>query len=145
MTDYGTILRKAYFSLIDGNLTALGGSVPMFDEKLEPAEGVDIYVKIGSTDEESRDNKHHFAALCGVHIDIVQKTLSVGSKVVVDEVSNQILGLLFTDPRTTNLVLDAPLKLTYARLDATKTEPLKAIPQGFMIVKRLTFLNRVYQ
>lgn len=144
MIDYGKILRKAYFEVLNGNLTALSASVLVVDEKLDPTMP-DVYVKIGSTEEQQQNNKTHFAANCGVTLDIVQRTESVGSKIVVDEVSNQILGLLFTDTKTTTLDPDAPLKLTYARLEATRTEPLKQIESGFMIVKRLSFTNRVYQ
>lgn len=144
MIDYGTPLRKAYFNVLDGNLTALSSPVPVVDEKLDPGQA-DIYVKIGTTDEQQQNNKSYFAGNCNVTLDIVQRTESVGSKIVVDDVSNQILALLFTDIKTTTLQVEAPLKLSFAKLEATKTEPLKQIESGFMIVKRLSFTNRVYQ
>lgn len=144
MIDYDTKLRTAYFNVLDGNLTALTVNVPVVDEKLDPG-NADVYVKIGSQNDKQENNKHHWAASCMVNVDVIQRTLSVGSKIVVDDVAGQIMTALFPTKNTHTLTVASPLRLTYAHYEGSQTEPLKAIESGFIIVKRLSFTNRVTQ
>jgi len=146
MRDYGYKLREAYFQAINGNLVFESGVIPVVDEKVDnQLTEHDIYVKLSVQNDQQANTKCYFAATCDLVMDIVHRTDAVGSKRVVDDISDQILTLLFPTPKTTGLSIAAPLQLSYARLENTSTSPLAQTDKGFIQVKSLTFSNRVVQ
>lgn len=146
MIDYDTGLRKGYYDVLNGNVTVNGSVIPVVDEKLDTQlTEHDIYIKLTTQNVSQGNNKSYFAANVDLNIDIVERTKSVASKLTVDDVADQVYTLLFPTRNTTAIVLPSPLKLTFAQLQNSTTEPTRAIPDGFITIKTLTFLNRVTQ
>lgn len=146
MIDYDTGLRKAYYDALSGNVTIDSSEIPVVDEKLDTQlTEHDIYIKFTTQNVTQGNNKSYFAANIDMNIDIVQLTDSVGGKLIVDDVAGQIMTLLFPTKNTTALVLPSPLRLTFAHLQNSTTELIRSHPKGFITIKTLTFLNRVYQ
>lgn len=146
MKDYGYHIRQGYFNAINGLITYEGGTIPVIDEKLDhQLTEHDIYIKLSTQNDQQVNNKCYFAATCEVVADIVHRTKSVGGKMVVDDISDQMLTLLFPTPKTTTVTVPDPMQLSYARFENASTSPLRDVPGGFIQIKTLTFSNRVAQ
>lgn len=146
MYDWGYYLRQAYFNALNGKVIYEGSEIPVVDEKLDQRiTEHTIYIKLFTQNEQQNNNKCYFAANGELVIDIVQRSNSVGGKMVVDIIGDQILQLLFPTRKTTTLSLEPPFKLSYARFERSDTTPLTAIETGFMQVKSIIFSNRVIQ
>lgn len=146
MIDYDTGLRKGYYDVLVGNISIEGSTIPVVDEKLDTQlTEHDIYIKLTTQNVVQGNNKSYFAANVDLNIDIVHITKSVASKIVIDDVERQIVTLLFPVKNQSTIVLPAGLKLTNAQLQNSITEPLRETPKGFIIIKTLTFSNRVIQ
>lgn len=146
MIDYDTGLRKGYYDALSGNVTIEGSEIPVVDEKLDTQlTEHDIYIKLTTQNVSQGNNKSYFAANVDMNIDIVQFTKSVGGKLIVDDVADQVYSLLFPTKNTNAIVVPSPLKLTFAHLQNSTTEPTRKVEGGFITIKTLTFLNRVTQ
>lgn len=146
MIDYDTGLRKGYYDVLNGNVTVNGSVIPVVDEKLDTQlTEHDIYIKLTTQNVTQGNNKSYFAANVDLNIDIVQRTDTVASKLTIDDVADQVYTLLFPTRNTTAIVLPSPLKLTFAHLQNSTTEPTRKETVGFITIKTLTFLNRVTQ
>jgi hypothetical protein len=146
MIDYDTGLRKGYYDVLVGQVSINGSVIPVVDEKLDTQlTEHDIYIKLTTQNVVQQNNKSYFAANVDLNIDIVQITLSVGGKLTVDEVADQVYSLLFPTKNSIAVVLPSPLKLTVAHLQNSTTEPMRETPKGFITIKTLTFFNRIVQ
>lgn len=146
MLDYDTGLRKGYYDVIRGNVFIGGSEIPVVDEKLDSQlTEHDIYIKLTTQNAVQQNNKKYFAANVDLNIDIVQITASVASKLTVDDVADQVYGLLFPTRKQIAVELDPPLKLAQAYMQNSTTEPTREHTKGFLTIKTLTFFNRVIQ
>jgi hypothetical protein len=146
MIDYDTGLRKGYYDVLVGLVSINGSVIPVVDEKLDTQlTEHDIYIKLTTQNVVQQNNKSYFAASVDLSIDIVQLTLSVGGKLTVDDVADQIYNLLFPTKNTITVILPGPLKLTNAYLQNSTTDPMRETPKGFITIKTLTFFNRIIQ
>lgn len=139
-------LRAAYVTALRGKIFYDAGEIPVVDEKLDHRISEhNIYVKISNQNTTQQNNKRRFAAQVDLRAEIVHRSVSVGGKVVVDNIANQVLQLLFPDKKSTTLTLAPPLHLTFARLESSDTSSLLQIDTGFLMMKTLVFFNRVTQ
>ena len=146
MLDIGQKLRAAFFDALDGNLTWDGAAVPVVDEKLDvQISDQDVYILMTSQNEIDANNKSYWARECDIELVIINRRKATNTKEVVEDVSNQVLTLLFPDKNTTVLSVAAPLSLTYSRLTSAEYNPLVQTEDGFQISKKLTFKNRITQ
>lgn len=146
MLDIGQKLRAAFFDALDGNLTWDGAAVPVVDEKLDvQISDQDVYILMTSQNEIDANNKSYWARECDIELVIINRRKATNTKEVVEDVSNQVLTLLFPDKNTTVLSVAAPLSLTYSRLTSAEYNPLVHTEDGFQISKKLTFKNRITQ
>lgn len=146
MHDWGYYLRQAYYNVLNNQVMYEDAYVPVVDEKTDQryTEG-DIYIKLFTQNESQNNNKCYFAANGEMVVDIVHRTQTTGSKMVVDKIGDQILQLLFPTRRTTALILSSPFVLSYARFERSDTSPLQSANGGFIQVKSIIFSNRVIQ
>mgnify|MGYP001050902254 CR=1 FL=1 len=146
MVDTGKELRKAYFSLLSGQVTVEGSAIPFVDEKLEVnINEHDTYVMFTSQDEEDVSNKKHFANETLIRLQIVNQRKATNTKEVVESVSNQILSKLFPTRTSWAVSLSSPLSLTYAKYLNGSYNPVEMTDNGFVISKILTIKNRIVQ
>lgn len=148
MIDIGMAIRKAYFDVLKDQLIVGGQPIPITDEKLDiDIENVQVYVLMTSQDEDlqNKSNKTHFAHELLNKLQIVHQRKATNTKEVVEDVSSQILTLLFPSRTKWNVSLPAPLHLVYARLQSANYNPVAQTVDGFAISKILTFKNRITQ
>lgn len=146
MRDWGYYLRKAYFDALNEKVMYEDAIIPVVDEKVDQriSEG-NIYIKLYTQNESQNNTKCYFAANGELVIDIVHKTHTAVSKMVVDAVGDQILNLLFPTRKSTSLSIAPPFLLSYARFERSDTSPVQAINNSFVQVKSIILSNRVIQ
>lgn len=148
MIDVGMILRKAYFNAIgNGAITYAGSDIPVVDEKLDVnITEHDIYVLFTDQSEDNTNaNKSNWATEVNMRLQIINQRKATNTKEVVEDVSNQILSILFPTRNTNGLTIDSPLKLTYAHKVSGEYNPLIKNDSGFLISKILIIKNRITQ
>lgn len=146
MIDIGKKLRTGYFSLLNGNITIDGSPIPIVDEKLDALiTDHDIYVVMSDQNERRIPNKTKFIANCDMSFIIVNKRNATASKEVVEEVSNQLLGLVFPTVANVAVSVEAPLRLSDAYLDSADYAPIDQMQDGFAITKTLIIKNTISQ
>lgn len=146
MLDIGQKLRKAYFNLLNSNIFFEGGAVPIVDEKLDTnISEQDVYILMQAQNETEVPNRRYPIVDCDISMRIVSQLSSVGKKEVVEDISNQVLTLLFPQHNYNALVIDAPLTLIYAKKTNSEYSPLIKNESGFIISKILTIKNRIKQ
>lgn len=146
MLDIGQKLRKAYFTVLNGNILYEGGVVPIVDEKLDVnISEHDVYILMQAQNEIDVPNRCYPITDCDISMRIVSQLASVGKKEVVENISNQVLTLLFPVHNYNTLSIDAPLKIIYAVKTNSEYSPLVQNESGFIISKTLTIKNRIKQ
>jgi hypothetical protein len=146
MIDIGQKLRKAYFTALNGNVLYEGGAVPIVDEKLDTQiSEQDVYILMQAQNEQDVPNRCYPITDCDISMRIVSQLAAVGKKEVVENISNQILTLLFPNHNYNSLSIDAPLKIIYAVKTNSEYSPLVQNDRGFIITKTLTIKNRITQ
>lgn len=145
MKDYGTILRKAYYDVIRNNVIVDSAPVPIVDEKIEDQPNSSVIIKIGTQDTQQTNTKNHFRAQCRVTVEIIQFTQSVITKLLIDDVANQILTLLYPTRKTNTLIVPSPYQLPVSELETTDTSPFVQQKAGLSISKVLVFNNIINQ
>lgn len=148
MVDIGVHLRSAYYAVLNGNITIEGNQIPVVDEKLDvDVSEQDAYVMFITQTEETETvaNKTNYVNETLMRIQVVNQRRATNTKEIVEEVSSQILSLLFPAKNTTAITLGSPLNLTYAKYVTGDYRPLTKNDKGFLISKVLTFKNRVTQ
>lgn len=146
MIDIGQKLRKAYFNVLSGHLFYNGSPVPVVDEKIESniAEN-ELYVMFMTQNEQNMNTKTYWGRECELVVTIVNHRLATNTKEAVENVSTQILELLFPSRNSNALNLESPLKLSLAYLTNAEYNPLTKTDTGFFVSKVLVFKNRVIQ
>lgn len=146
MIDVGQKLRKAYFDLLDGNITYGGKVVPVVDEKLEMnINDTELYVIFTSQNEVNVNTKSNWIREVEMAIRVVNYRQSTNTKEAVENVSSQILNIIFPSKNTNSVSLDSPLKLSMAVLMNSEYNPVVQTENGFFVSKVLVIKNRVIQ
>jgi hypothetical protein len=146
MKDTGTAIRKSYYDALNGNLTFNATDIPVVDGKVEsiPADGV--FVLFGDQSDSDRTNKKAFVHEVTLDVAIVDKRLSTGSKKDVEEISDQILGIIKPTAQTHGVTIAAPFKITWIKYESgTAAAVAMDGSNQFIQVKRLQFTNRITQ
>lgn len=146
MKDSG-IIRKAYFDALNGQLLLDGlTQVPIGDEKVD--QGItasDLYVLIGAQNETDVSNKTNWALNVELALTIVNRREATNTKTEVEQISDQILGILFPTKTTNGLSVATPYTISLANLSGSEYyfKPIQS--GGWQITKQLTFKNRLTQ
>lgn len=144
MIEFAHHIRKAYFDLLDGNLTLNGDPVPVYDEMNEDYEG-EAYVILGTQIDTDRSNKHSFHAEHTMTIDIVTRFLTSARKYPSEVIAEQILGLVLPTPATTGLASPAGLQITAVRLGDSQSVPVEQFDQWKVVRKIMRFEHTCVQ
>jgi hypothetical protein len=143
MTDFGTALRASYIAALDGNVQYGIKDVPFMDDKAETDEF--FYVRVTTQNMTSANTKSYFAGECDVNLQIVSVQRSATSKTIPEVIASQITDILFPTVTTNGLSIDAPYKISYAKLANTVDDIAIQTARGFEIKKTLVIRNRVIQ
>jgi hypothetical protein len=148
MNDAGQAIRKAYFAALNnqvGNPENAANKIPVVDEKLDlNITDHDLYILIGGQAENLNNVKNMWAKECDISLTVVNRRKSTNSKTYIENISDQILTILFPTRTTNGLTVTSPFKLTYARLTSAQYAFDKS-NDGWQISKTLVFRNHITQ
>lgn len=109
MKDVQKGLRLSIHTALNGNLSYDSTNVPVWDEKLESS--VDKYVILSTQVGVPENSQQTFVRKASILIDIVDKQDNTVSKDAVDDISDQILDIIF--PTTQAIGLTPPAGFQY--------------------------------
>lgn len=150
MNDINAPVRKAFYTLLNGNLTYGGLNVPVQDEKLKDANSVyNNYVILSEQTSTPDESKQGYERNATINLDIVTKTDNSVSKKIADTIAGQILALIFPTVKAPtipahNLPTPANWQFLNVRLESgDRYLPLQESPTSFIMRRILTFGLRV--
>lgn len=120
MIEVNRLFRKAAFEALSGNLTYEGGQVPVYDEKLG-AETNNIYVLLQSQSTTNSNTFSSFATAGTLVIQVVHKSWDGVTKDVIENITGQILQILFPTPQSSGFVTQIGLQIINANLRTTSS------------------------
>lgn len=148
MNDAGGALRKAYFDALNNQVNNPENGlnkIPVVDEKLDlNLTEHDLFILIGGQGGVVNNVKHLWAKELEINLTVVNRRKSTNSKTLIESISDQILTILFPTKNTNGLHIEAPFRLTYARLTGEQYN-FERTTDGWDISKVLTFRNYITQ
>jgi hypothetical protein len=148
MNDSGGKIRKAYYEALFEQVSHPEGAataIPVVDEKLDlNITEHDLYILISGQAGTPKDVKSIWVKEEDMNITVVNRRKATNSKVLIENIAGQILAIILPTRTTNGLSIEAPFKLTYARLinDQTNFERLQ---DGWQVSKSLIFRNHITQ
>lgn len=144
MQDVNTPVRKAWYTLLNGNLSYGGLNVPVQDEKLKEVNSIyKHYVILAEQTSTPDESKQGYERQVTINLDIVTKTDNSVSKSIADNIANQILNLLYPTLHVHALPTPAGWQFLNPQLERETYLPLQETPTSFTMRKILTFGLRV--
>lgn len=120
MIDVNRLFRKAAYEALSGNLTHDGGQVPVYDEKLG-ANTNNIYVLVQSQSTNTANTFSSFSQTGTLVLQVVHKSWDGVTKDVIEDISNQILQILFPNPQSNGFVSQSGLQILNAHQRSTSS------------------------
>jgi hypothetical protein len=148
MRDVGRDIRKAYYTVLNESVFIEGAPIPIVDEKLDQQISEhDLYMLIGGQTENGTDNKTHWVREVDLVITVINRRKATNTKTVIEDISNQIMQIVFPAKNQTSISVASPFHLSYAKLlNPGEYGFFKNDTTGiFQISKQLTFRNRITQ
>jgi hypothetical protein len=142
MLDVGKALRKAYFDLLDGNITYNTVTVPIYDLMTEDATE-DLFVVIGNSYFDNRDTLSNFNTGAVMILQIFHRTYMASSKDAVDSVADQICQLLIPTPASNGLVIDTDFAVHNVQMESSSYVEFQ--PNAERVVQRVLRFRQVVQ
>lgn len=93
MKDFNQPLRKAFYDLLNNQLSYNSAPVKVFDQKVKKSQDSDIYVIIASISSTNSSTFHSWSRDMQATLDIVTKTGDTVSTKIVDNIAGQIFAL----------------------------------------------------
>lgn len=148
MNDTSGAIRKAYFEALFEQVSHPEGaatSIPVVDEKLDVnITEHDLYILISGQAGTPKDVKSIWIKEEDINITVVNRRKATNSKLLIENIADQILTIIFPTRTTNGLSIEAPFKLTYARLINGQTN-FERIQDGWQVSKSLIFKNHITQ
>lgn len=148
MNDTAGAIRKAYFEALNSQVNHPEGGpalIPVVDQKLDLLiTEHDLYILISGQAGTPRDVKSMWAKEEDINITVVNRRKATNSKLLVENIADQILTIILPTRTTNGLAIEAPFKLTYARLISDQTNFDKT-NDGWAVSKSLIFKNHITQ
>jgi hypothetical protein len=145
MIDTKLPLRRAYYSMLNGNITSNGNNVPVYDDVIKLGDETNLYILLSSQTSNDDSTLCCFASTDTMLLDIVYKAQGRTNKQVVDTIANQIFSLILPSVAGNGLPEQPEIEIYHPRVesDSYVTMTLGASQQ---IVRRLiTFTHRIKQ
>jgi hypothetical protein len=144
MKDAGTAIRKAFFEALNGVVTYETQDVPVVDGKLES--DATEWIVLGEQGETDRSNKSKFSGEYNIELVVVNKTVSVAGKKVVETIADDIMEIMQPTPSTHGLTIDSPFIITYVKYEGSRAGTVSQNAAAlFDNVKTLNYKIRITQ
>lgn len=148
MNDVGTEVRKAFYDALFNQVENPDNSVakiPIVDEKLDlNITEHNLYMLIGGQAENSVNTKSSWAEEVDLNITIVNRRQATNSKTTIENISDQMLGILFPTRTTFGITISSPFLLSYVRKTSAQYAFEKST-DGWTISKAIVFRTRITQ
>lgn len=144
MIDTAHHVRKAYYSLLAGNITYNGNNVNIYDELAEDEDG-DNYVILSTQIDTDTSNKQSFESTHTITIDIVTRFVTSARKYPSEDIAEQILDLVLPTPSSTGLVSPIGLQITAVKLLDSQSLSVEQFDTFKVVRKILRFQQKCVQ
>ncbi len=146
MNESGGAIRKAYFEALNNQVNHPEGGptfIPVVDEKLDVnITEHDLYILISGQAGTPKETKSLWVKEEDINITVVNRRKATNSKVLIEDIADQVLTIILPTRTTNGLSIEAPFKLTYARLISDQTN-FERIADGWQVSKSLIFRNHI--
>src|ERR1035438_6174007 len=141
MIDVKQPLRTAYYQLLFNALTYNETTIPVSDELTKQADlNAKLYVLLGAMSGQDAGTFSSFNSKEQMTIQIVFKSSAQTSKIPLDNIAGQILGLLFPAPGFNGLPAQAGISILTAQKTVDRyIDP--SINNGITIIRRVMTIN----
>lgn len=143
MIDVKRPLRKAYYELLNGNLTSGGNAVPVGDDVVEDT--ADVYVILAAQSGSDNSTFQSFDSIETIDLDIVYKGGAFVNKGVVDNVANQILQLVVPSPQVNALPAQIGVQVNCVELTGDRYLDFGLNNSDSVVRRILTYTQKVRQ
>lgn len=142
MRDVSKPFRLSVFNCLNGNLSG----APVYDEK-QKVTGTDTLFVLLSTQQQvpDEDISESWISRASIDIEVIQKTGSEVSKDDIDDVSNDILGLLLPSPWVAGVVTPSGFQFTNAKCESIISRNLSLSETESVVQKIIRFSVQVIQ
>jgi hypothetical protein len=137
-------IRKAYFDLLEGNVTYNSITVPVYDELNEDYEGL-MYIVLGTQNDNDSSNKHSFTSDHVITIDIVTRFITSARKLPSEDISGQIKNLVLPTPSTCGLISPSGLQITAVKKLDDISIPVEQFDTWKVVRKILRYTHKCVQ
>ena len=144
MRDPNKIFRDAVKSSLDGVLFFELSPVQVFDEKAEEGNNM-TYVILSTQTSAQEPNFSGFGHQCSLLLDIVCKQYDMMNKEAVDDVSNQILTILFPSVSTNGLTIQSGFQINCLTVESVNYVPLRLANAKSIIRKLIRLTAKISQ
>lgn len=146
MIDVKLPLRKAYYTLLSGNVIYNSTPVPISSDIKKLADNAaQTYIIISNQNGNDTSTMASFDTTESITLDIVCKAQTRVNKETIDSIANQILTLVMPSPRANGLPVQAGVHFDCVQLTSDRYLDL-VINQGSTVNRRLlTFSQKVRQ
>lgn len=140
------ILNLAVFNALNGNLSWDGDNVPVYDEKRRVNATDNIYVVLSTQQEsDAPQTSDAFITLSTIDIEILHKTDYEVSKTVVNNISNQILNIIFPTPQTNGMPVQDHFQILNVRRERAITRQFALTDSQSILAKIITISCHIVQ
>lgn len=148
MNDAGTPVRKGFFNALNNQLENPDNAVvkvPVVDEKLDlNITEHDLYVLIGGQAASPSDNKSNWVREVDLNITIVNRRKATNSKVIIENISDQMLEIIFPTRTSFGITIEQPFRLSYVKYQS-ENYVFDQTPDGWEIKKSIVLRTRITQ
>lgn len=148
MNDAGKVVRKGFYDALNSQLEHPDNgatTIPVVDEKLDVnITEHDLYVLIGGQAASPADNKSHWVREVDLNITIVNRRKATNSKVIIENISDQMLEIIFPTRTTFGISIEQPFLLSYVKYQS-ENYVFDQTPDGWEIKKSIVLRTRITQ
>jgi hypothetical protein len=148
MNDSGQAVRKGFYSALFNAVEIPGdpiNKVPIVDEKLDlNITDHDLYMLIGGQQATAVNTKQTWGKEVDLNITVVNRRKATNSKTIIENISDQMLLILFPTRTSFGLSIEAPFKLSYVKYISDSYQ-FEKLADGWQISKAIVFKTRITQ
>ena len=148
MNDPGQVVRKGIYDALNDqviNPVNAVSKVPVVDEKLDlNITEHDLYILIGGQSETPVNTKSSWANEVDLSLTLVNRRKATNSKTTIEDIADQVLGILFPTRTTFGITISEPFQLSYVKRVSAQYN-FQKLEDGWEISKSIVLKTRITQ
>ncbi len=146
MKDINTILKKGYYTALNGNIVINGNAVPVYDQFVTLGEDPDLYVIITAMVGNDRSTKNSSDTLTSIQFAIYNRFAGNTTTTNVNSIANQIFTLTDKIQFPTIQVTRRNLEIDTTQSGGDLSTTASNSTNQYRVVERyLTFSHKIFQ